>query len=383
MKIVSDLYKQIKSVNFYRHQFAGDPENRILFVDPVMTNFDWYTMLIPYFALEELGDVKTALTGLYRYSEIESKPMTEITYQEIEWADAIVLPFSLEQYWGMNYLYHEIKMVKPEIKICLTVEFDFYEIGKDHYLLKDNLEAKEMIIERLHNNCLHADRVLVTSELLGKKLMEKGIKDVKQVPMLCDFDTIKENIDFQETLGVKNTPDMFVCDLNEQNVDSFEAYLDVFIELKDKYSDRFRLVVIGDDPKKYFKEIDFEYSYLSKGSIVHKYKNIVKSVADCHLVLNKKNDYYKNSHDISDFIERGFFSIPLIAMNTDPYKSVIKKNETGYLINSRKQLLDIVEKNMSNKEDLIKVSESVKNQVIEDYQIDKKTKTLIKFDFCF
>jgi hypothetical protein len=373
MKIVSDLYKKIRNTSYYRSQFAeSNNKKKVLFLDPIMTDFDWYTCLIPYFALEENGNIQTAVTGLYRFSELETKPQTVLSTTEIAWADVIVVPFTLEKFFGANELFDAIRKMKPAIKIIFTVEFDFYEIKADHYLLKDNPDSKEAIIERLEGNCKAADRILVMNEKLATKLKTKGFPDVKRMPVFYSDEVIKENVDFTETLGNKHTPNIFYlsCDLNDYNYNTFKEYIPVLTELQKKHKKNFKLIIIGDDPKKYYPKFSLDYVHLKRGSIIHKHKNIVKSNADCHLVLNKKTEYYQNSETASDYIERGLFSIPIIAMNIYPYNEFISTGENGFLLKGRKDLMKIVENHIKDKKVLHQICANVKADMEAHHEID-------------
>ena len=375
MKIVSDLYKNVKNTSFYRKQFTETLGNKnVLFLDPIMTTFDWYTCLIPYNALEETDHVSTAITGLYRFSELDDKPQTILTNMEILWADVIVVPFTLEKFYGDGELFDLIKKVNSNIKIIFTVEFDFYDLRKDHFLLMEHPEKKDEIIERLEKNCKGADRILVLNEKLKEKLQLKGFESVKTLPVFYAEDVLKENIDFQDSLGIKHTPKIFnlSCDLNEYNYDSFKEYIPVLKKIQEKYKRNFKLIVIGDDPKKYYPKINIEYTHLKKGSIVHKYKNIFKSTADCHLVLNKKTEYYINSEMISDYVERGVFSIPIISMKTYPYNQKIVNGENGFLLNARKDLIKIVDSNINDKISLQEICSNIREDLSVNHEVIKK-----------
>jgi hypothetical protein len=373
MKILSDLYKKIRETAYYRGQFSDqNDKQKILFLDPIMTDFDWYTCLIPYFAIPENENVDTALTGLYRYSELDRKPQTVLSALEIKWANYIVVPFTLEKFYGPGELFDSIKKVNPEIKIIFTVEFDFYEIRPDHYLLLDNPDKKDEIIERIEGNCRAADRLIVMNDKLNDKLIGKGFQDVKTMAVLYAGDVLKENVDFKNTLGNKHTANMFFLsiDLNDYNASNFKDYIPVLEEIQAKHKKNFRLIMLGDDPKKHFPKIKLEYTYLKKGSIIHKYKAIVQSNADCHLVLNKKTDYHINSEIYADYIDRGLFSIPIISMNAYPYNELISNGENGFLINARKDLAKIVSENIADKAKLGEICTNIKEDLEKYYEID-------------
>lgn len=388
MKILSDLYKKIRTVNFNKNQFTEDDSKmKVLFIDPAMSSFDWYTCLLPYIGLPETN-VITAATKIYRESELDKKEDTVLTRQEILWADVIVFPWSLEKLSGSDsedrpMIFQDLRKINPAIKIIFTVEFDFYSITKDHYLLKGRPKLKNDIISRLDENCAGADRLIVLNEKLAKKLTEMGFEDVRTLPLLFDKDTITENVDYKDTLGVKNALKMFVLsvDLNEYNYSNLKDFIPVFEKIKKKHKDNFKLVFIGDDPKQHYPKFNMVYTHLKRGSIVHKYKSILKSSADCHLVLNKKTTYYQNSDIIADYMERGVFDIPIISMNTHPFNEIISNNKNGFLLNRRMDLLKIVDNNIDDKTNLCTIYANIKQDLSESHQIDMEQLSYVEHQF--
>ena len=398
MKVVNDLYSNIKDKRFYQNQFKSlaDKQN-ILFVDPVMTSFDFYTMIIPYLALGgEDSNYQTAITGLYRYSEINSIPPKYLSENEVKWADVVVLPMTLEKFNGSGRLYQELREINPNIKIIQTVEYDFYEIKSDHHLLdfsdKEKLKPtkkeinslKKKMITRYEDNCKGADRLVVLNPNLAKKLISKGFKDVKWCPVFIDEDTFKENIDFSDTLGIKNAEGIMYlsCELIDSTKSAFKEYIPIFVALKEKYKENFHLIVIGKNPSKLFPNLDFEYERIQRGSIVHQMKSIVRSSADIHLILNKKNEYSNNSESLYTFIERGLFGVPIVSIPISPYKEIIKPNKNGYILKSRKDLLRLVDEFMKDKKQLIEVSTNLKNSIVDNFQLDnEKRETIVNVFF--
>jgi hypothetical protein len=407
MKIVSDLYKKLKEVDFFRTQFEEeDGKKNILFIDPVMTNFDFYSMIVPYLSLEETGKYKTAMTGMYRYSEIDAKPPTKLTSVEILWADVIVFPMSLEPYGEEGDLFDQIREINPEIKIIQTVEFDFYEIALDHFMFDDekikkliqltkNKVSKKMVsdskkemrkktVEILESNSRSADRLMVLNYNLKSKLESKGFKSVEYVPILVEEGSFKENIDFMDTLGVKGTSGMcyLSCELNDQTKVAFGDFIPYFEQLKEQHKDNFKLIVIGDHPIKYFPNFEVEFHHLSKGSIIHQFKSVVKSSADIHLILNKKNEYSSNSETLFSFVDRGLFGIPIASLSVSPMKEVITNGQNGFLMNNRKDLVEIIDGIIKDKSTLRDMSKTLKDTVRQTSQINEDNLEWLGSIFC-
>jgi len=394
MKIVNDLYKNVREVKWYLEQFSYSKSTgvkNVLFIDPIMMNFDFYTMIIPYLALaEEPEKYQTAITGLYRFSEIETKPQTRLTESQVKWADVIVIPNQLEWFGQLN---SEIREVNPNAKIIQTLEFDFYEITNDHYLLQDsNLEEilkqrkepitaksknelrpelKEYIVNRLEQNLKFADRILVLNQNLLQKLKSKGFKDVQYCPILIDEQTFLENIDYKDALGVRLTDGMLTlsCELKEHTKSAFKEFIPQFQELQKKYKNKFKLVVLGDNPEKHFQQLDLEYTHLDTGSIIAQFKRIWKSSADIHLMLNKKNIYSANSDTLYSFIDRGIFGIPVATLDVSPLKEIIKNGKNGFILKKRADLIKLVAEHIKSKKQLIDISKELKSSIIKVSQV--------------
>lgn len=407
MKIINDLYKNVREVKWYTQQFESKSGiKNILFIDPVMMNFDFYTMIIPYLALAENEDkFNTAITGLYKFSEIETKPQTRLSEFQVRWADVIVIPNQLEPFTDLN---DEIRSVNPDVKIIQTLEFDFYEISNDHYLLENShLETilkkrnepvtiksknelrpklKEYIINRLEENLKFADRVIVLNGNLLNKLKEKGFEDIQYCPILIDQQTFLENLDYKDALGTRLTTGMLTlsCELREHTKSAFKEFIPLFNKLQKTHKTKFKLVVLGDDPQKVFKGIELDYTNLPTGSIVSQLKRIWKSSADIHLILNKKNVYSANSETLYSFVDRGMFGIPIATLDVSPLKEIIKDGKNGFILKKRADLIPLVAKHLKSKKQLIDISKTLKESVIKTSQVsDENLLWLEKIFFDF
>jgi len=397
MKMVNDTYYELKNRNYYKKQFDnGEGKRNVLFVDPVMHNFDLYTMIMPYLSMEDETH-RTAMTGMYKYSEIDEKPATIISHTEVKWASVIVIPMSLENFTAADGLFQDLRSTNPEIKIIHTVEFDYYEMTNDHPALqfseeiKKKLtpekikEIKEKMIIRYAENCAGADRIMVLNSNLAQKLNEKGFSDVKRCPILIDQEMFSENINFDETMGIKNTAGIVFMsiELSESSLSAFKGYIPILKKIKQKYQDKFRLIIITvGKGKSLFKGLDFKVGHIAKNSIINQYNAIVKSSADFHLVLNRNNKYFANTEPLFTYVERGMFGIPIVSIPVSPYKEIIKHEENGYIIKKKSDLLDLVGSMIKDKKKLIKLSSRLKEDVTKHFQIDdEKTEYLMSVFF--
>lgn len=388
MKIISDLYKHIRSDVFYQAQFHESKEKtNILFFDPAMNNYDLYSMLIPFLSLPEDDNFQTAITGLYRESEIkEENRTTVITKKEVLWADIVVVPMTLEPFYEEGDLFDSLREINPSIKIIQSVEFDFYSVPKDHFLFKDLEVPEEAFRVQLESNLNKVDRIVVLNENLAKKLIQKGFKDVKTIPIIIDQESFIENVDFAQTLGIKNaTGTVFMSiDLTPENKHVFLIWLPILIDIKKKYKNLFRIVVTGTKIEEFYPDKDiFEYDFIKRGSIIHQLKSIVQTSADIHLQLNSLNEYYNNSENEITFVEHGLFGVPIVTMNVSPFNTLIENKKNGFILKSRKSLSILIESLIKSKKEIVEISTDLKSEILTNYSNNDQNFNKLKNAFIF
>jgi len=134
-------------------------------------------------------------------------------------------------------------------------------------------------------------------------------------------------------------------------------------------------VVIGKNPNSLFSNLGFEVDRIQRGSIVNQMKAIVRSSADFHLVLNKKNEYSNNSEAMYTYVERGIFGIPIASIPVTPFKEIIEDRVNGYILKTRNDLPKLITALMKDKTELIEISTKLKNNIVSQFQLDEEKRS--------
>ena len=210
MKAVLDLTKAIKDKEYYATQFVGGgTDKNILFVSPQLTSKHLYKFILPFFSFYT-DEIHPAITDLSKFNPFEQivNLSTTLSQTEIIWANFIVFPFTTQDLAKQYGLYEAIREVNPMAKIVFCVDFNYYEIPKEHPY-KDLFEHNA-IKEQVERNILKADLVLVTNIQLHGYLLQKFQGFIKDkylnvstkvtfgcVPYLIDEQIVFQNIEFE------------------------------------------------------------------------------------------------------------------------------------------------------------------------------------------
>ena len=228
MKEVLSLTRAITDADFYSDMFEkwGEEKN-ILFVSPQLSGRHLYKSILPFFCLSS-QNVATAITSLKRYDYKKQLLDFQIDLNDemVDWADIIVFPFTTQPL--SEEIYTRIREIKPEAKIFFCVDFNFYELSKNHPF--SEIFSDENIINDVESNMYFSDMVLVTNlQLLNyivdkiQKLQETKFKNVEGfmsicgLPLFFDNKIILKNVDF-DTQNPQNV--MVVVKKEESTVES-------------------------------------------------------------------------------------------------------------------------------------------------------------------
>jgi len=208
MKDVISLTRAITDEKFYKDMFdEWGEEKNILFVSPQLSGKHLYKTLLPYFLLRS-EEISTAITSLKKFDQRKQLLGYEIDLNNhmIQWADFIVFPFTTQPL--VEEIYNSIRANKPEMKIVYSVDFNFYELSKNHPY--SDIFEEEMVINDVEDNMYFADLVLTNNILLSKYLLEKFKKLVEvkyenvesymgiaTMPTMIDTEIVLKNIDYE------------------------------------------------------------------------------------------------------------------------------------------------------------------------------------------
>lgn len=329
MIILKKLLESVKSIEGYKSQFAANENPNILFVDPVLSSHDYYTMILPALALNTFDLANIAFTDLSKFIESnDRKPLQNLTAAEVVWGNSIVFPFSLVEYrLEENHLFDIIKKTNPAIKIFTVIESDFssksffedfYSNLEDPNKKTKKNEIKQFVDQQILENIKRSD-ILICHSFLLKTKIEKYLSDnnleipVKKVPLLNSKALIFEGI--EET--VKN------YQLNDPN------NIKVYVDFTDTASQsKFKKNVLKNAPENvtFFSRncniVSPNLKTFRNCTISHFYKEIYQNSYDYYLIYGSSNE-----HKISQFHEGKildfcyFGGIPVV-INPNIFKSL-------------------------------------------------------------
>lgn len=209
MKPILDLTKAISDSGYFNRQFGnwGDDKN-ILFVNPQLSGKCLYKMILPFFSMFN-EKVATAISGLSRYDyEGQILGGDEIFLEEemIEWSDFIVFPFTTQPL--VTEFYSKIKKLKKhDTKIVFLVDFNFYELSKNHPYKR--VFDEPSALSATEDNIWFSDICLTSNAELAGELVEKfkllghtkyvdteSYLAIACMPYMIDTDIVLKNIEY-------------------------------------------------------------------------------------------------------------------------------------------------------------------------------------------
>lgn len=219
MKDVISLTRALTDPKFYAEMFEewGEEKN-ILFVSPQLSGKHLYKSLLPYFLMQS-QEISAAVTSLKRYDHRKQLLGYEIDLSKamIDWADFIVFPFTTQPL--VQEIYEMIRATKPEVKIVYSVDFNFYELSKNHPY--SDIFEDEMALSDVEDNMFFADMVLTSNIELSKYLIEKFKKlaatkyegtqsymGIATLPTMIDTELVLKNVeyDIQSSVSINAAP---------------------------------------------------------------------------------------------------------------------------------------------------------------------------------
>lgn len=177
---IIELKKNLQNKEYFLNQFTKTGEKRFLYVNPPLSGRYLNKMIIPAIVLPKRLDCATALTSLDVYSINEQllgyKPLdifapendNEEKLMMIKWATHIIFPFTLQP---LHSIFEHIREVNAFCKISYHIDFNFYELPKDHKLY--DIFSSDLILEIIEENMYHSDVVLVDNVGLHRVLLDR------------------------------------------------------------------------------------------------------------------------------------------------------------------------------------------------------------------
>ena len=395
MKVLNDIFKDITEKEFFENQFKEIHWNKnVLFINPQLNGRHFYKYLLPYLFMYEYNAWATAITGIDRYKPYKEYEPIKIPLNSLQilWADYVVFPFTFDD---LTESYKNLRKINPSINIVFNIDFNYYELSKQHSLYKDfqNRNATENI----EKNIFYSDLALTTNTKLTevvldklKELSESKFKDeesyvsIGTLPLLIDTEIIMENIE-------TTIPNLALEEQNSLRVgiiatnytwEDLASYKEQFSKIQKELGDKVKFFVYGFDGinhetnKSCFPE-GFKFEHIKPSTIVHYYKQIRKLQLDVLFIPLRKNTFNETSENYNKFLEAGLFNVPTMVYDIFPYNQIIKNGDNGVLLSKKDDLIERLKFFSENKTELKRMGASVNKFVIDNFSLTEQSVEII------
>jgi glycosyltransferase involved in cell wall biosynthesis len=394
MKEILDVFKELKSDNgFLENQFSQIHWNKnVLFVNPQLNGRHFYKYILPYIVMYEFDAWSTALTSMDKYKpnkEYESVKI-KLNSKQILWADYIVLPFTCD---NLKEAYESIRNINPDINIVFNVDFNYYQIGKQHPLY-DKFTTEENV-SNIEDNIFYSDLTLVTNGKLATFLTNKfatELNDIKYkdiysgvqigtIPLLIDDTLILENIELDSPKVNKDALRIGIIASN-YTWEDLNSYKELFNEVQKQMGDKVKFIVLGFDGIDHFTKKScfpegFKFEYIKPSTIVHYFKQLRNLQLDMVFVPLRVNEFNETSENYNKFLESGLFNVPLMVYDSYPYNQLIKNGNTGILLSKKSDFKEKIEFFEQNRSELKRMGENANKFIVENLTLNEDNLTII------
>jgi glycosyltransferase involved in cell wall biosynthesis len=398
MKILNDIFKDIHQKEFFDNQFKEIHWNKnVLFINPQLNGRHFYKYLLPYLAMYEYNAWATAITGIDRYKPNKEYESVKVPLNSLQilWADYVVFPFSFDD---LSEAYKNLRKINPSINIVYNVDFNYYELSKQHPLHEYFKSGNSIdVIDNIEKNIFNSDLTFTTNTKLTevvlekfKELSESKFKDqesyvsIGTLPLFIDTEIIMENI---ETTIPK-------LDLEEQKVlrvgivatnytwEDLASYKEQFSKVQKELGEKVKFFVFGFDgidneTKKNCFPADFNCEFIKPCTIVHYYKQLRNLQFDVLFVPLRKNTFNETSENYNKFLEAGMFNVPTMVYDIFPYNQIIKNGDNGILLSKKDDLIERLKFFSENKNELVRMGKNVNKFVIENFNLTEQNVALL------
>ena len=395
MKVLNDIFKDIREEDFFENQFKEIHWNKnVLFINPQLNGRHFYKYLMPYLCMYEYDAWATAITGIDRYkpnNEYETMKIP-LNSMQILWADYVVFPFTFDD---LSESYKNLRKINPNVNIVFNVDFNYYELSKQHPLYKEFQEKNA--IENIEKNIFYSDLTLATNVKLTDVILEKfkELSDTKfkgqesyvsigTFPLFIDTEIMLENLELNNVklpLEEQNKVRVGIIATNYtwEDINSYKEQLD---KIQKELGDKVKFYVFGFDgidyqtKKSCFPE-NFNFEYVRPSTIVHYFKQLKNLKLDVLFVPLRKNNFNETSENYNKFLEAGLLNVPTMVYDIFPYNQVIKNGDNGILLSKKDDLIERIKFFSENKTELSRMGNNVNNYVLENFSITEQIVSII------
>lgn len=395
MKVLNDIFKDIREKDFFDNQFKEIHWNKnVLFINPQLNGRHFYKYLMPYLSMYEYDAWATAITGIDRYKPNKEYESVKVPLNSLQilWADYVVFPFSFDD---LSEAYNNLRKINPSINIIYNVDFNYYELSKQHPVYKD-FQSRNAI-DNIEKNIFNSDLTLTTNTKLTevildkfKELSESKFKDqesyvsIGTLPLYLDKVVIMENIEStMPSLSLEEKKALRVGIIaTNYTWEDLASYKEQFSKIQKELGAKVKFFVFGFDgidnqtKKNCFPE-GFNFEFVKPCTIVHYFKQLRNLQLDVLFVPLRKNTFNETSENYNKFLEAGMFNIPTMVYDIYPYNQIIKNGDNGILLSKKDDIIERLNFFSGNRAELSRIGKTANKYVSDNFSLTEQSVSIL------
>ena len=385
MKILNDIFKDIREKDFFDNQFKEIHWNKnVLFINPQLNGRHFYKYLMPYLAMYEYNAWATAITGIDKYKPNREYESVKVPLSSVQilWADYVVFPFTFDD---LSEAYSNLRKINPSINIVFNVDFNCYELSKQHPVYKD-FQSRNAI-DNIENNIFNSDLTLTTNTKLTEVLLEKfkelseskfkeqeSYVSIGSMPLFIDTEIIMENIETTiPKLPLEEQKYLRVGIIaTNYTWEDLASYKEQFSKVQKELGENVKFFILGFDGidnqtgKSCFPD-GFNCECIKPSTIVHYYKQLRNLRLDLLFIPLRKNTFNETTENYNKFLEAGMFNVPTMVYDIFPYNQIIKNGDNGIILSKKDDLIERLKFFSEKKTELVRMGINVNKFVLENF----------------
>jgi glycosyltransferase involved in cell wall biosynthesis len=380
MKNIKKLYHRLTEETEFSKRYPSftkeDGKIHVLFISPCLNSTGYYRMIIPALELNRTRSHSAIVTNIHKWNF--NKQFNDYDHsvdeQLILWADYVVLPVLFSD---VTYILKALKAKNNRLQFVMDLDKNLHAIPKEH-LDYDKItdDAKAHLLA----NIAKMDVLTGASEGLLEfydRLIENHYPSSEVV--MEYLPSLISQYGYQESEPlIKNKKETVRIGIIGTGATAYDtlSILNVLKELHKKHKDKIELILFGwdgklPDKKSPLKEIPF--TTVKSVRFLDYFNQLHQLELDVALIPSKKIPYNTHGKSFIKALEFAVFAIPVVATDLPPYNQVIEHKESGFLVESPKQWLSIIDQLIADYELRDRIGKSALKQVWRNFSFNNQT----------
>jgi glycosyltransferase involved in cell wall biosynthesis len=371
MKKLKLYIEQVRRAsNIREYPVKKDFDYTVAFIMPELNSAEGvYRSLIPSFYLNDKTTIRAIPVGISEVTDSVSINEKDYTIKRglAELSDHIVFPFLS---YSLKNLIDDLRSINPALKFSYYIDYNFYFIPDSYPFVKEYSGAD--IIATIEHNITLVDQVIVSnkslynflSSELSKKDHIKGCKtNICYQPLFYDKSIIPD----PPADSKANAKTRFGMVMNQSHFSDLNFIKGILKEFLKNHSAKAEIVLLGWNGmykgKNYLSGINIEYH--PAVSFYDYFEKLYAMNIDCFIIPAKNNKFNDTSKNVVKFYEFTRMGKPVIVPDIEPYREIVKHNDTAVLCDSKESWMFEMETFLKDPDKYFGLHDRAYNSIIE------------------